>query len=66
MTIHDQIFNMIARNPGITKNEIIDNCINKEFAAKFLQDLIDDNKVECVRDSNPNIYKIPDSLEKKL
>lgn len=45
MTITEQIYSVIQRNPGVTLDEIIENCVNKEFAETFLKDLVKKQRV---------------------
>ena len=58
MTIHNLILAFISINPGVTRDEVIENCINKEFAGKFLKDLIGENKVKSVCTSKGMTYYI--------
>lgn len=58
MTIHNQILGIISRNPGVTQDEIIENCINKEYATTFIIDLIDENKVKSIYNSGKTTYYI--------
>ena len=58
MSISNQILGIISRNPGVTLNEIIENCTNKEYAQSFLKDLIDKGQVRRVDNSSESTYYI--------
>jgi len=58
MSIHYQILGIISRNPGVTQDEIVENCINKEYATTFLKDLINENKVKSICKSGKTTYYI--------
>ena len=51
MTITNQIFGIIYRNPSVTLNDIIENCTNQEYAETLLNGLVDEGRVVRVSNS---------------
>lgn len=58
MSITEQIYGIIYRNPGVKLNDILENCINQEYAEVLLNDLVDNVRVECVHNCGELTYCI--------